>query len=437
MIASGAHRTIFRKYCIGYIPLHSHFKWNVCRSLHYSYSRALNSVDNAELQELKLQNIVRSSNLGKPLQSGSEINIEKDDTGKETQLKKNTNSETSKEAQNTKEASELAKAEAATAELISKSNPNLPSQKELRRLKYVKKLEAYLDSIQDAIFTASKTLNDVTGYSAIEKLKGNVQDLEVKLKEDKENVHNCKNLYIQAITERSSLQKEINELLTRKHNWSPEDLERFTTLYRNNHANERQEQEAQKNLDKAEQKVEATQIRLTQLILARYHEEQIWSDKIRRISTWGTGALMCANILMFAIATLIIEPWKRRRMVDAFEAKVVESLESYDVGELQRKALPDHETHEQKIEDTESQTIKTQESSTPRDTVISSSNVYQISLPNSWRSLPEFIKSRWLALTSPQITTLEVSKIDFTILMSSIGAIGWLLGFLGSYLFIK
>ena len=42
------------------------------------------------------------------------------------------------------------------------------------------------------------------------------------------------------------IHKEVNELLTRKHNWSLNDLERFTELYRNDHENEIHEQEAEK-----------------------------------------------------------------------------------------------------------------------------------------------------------------------------------------------
>lgn len=121
----------------------------------------------------------------------------------------------------------------------------------------------------------------------------------------------CKQEYGEAIQRRSHSQREVNELLTRKHNWSPHDLERFTELYRNDHQNENYEQSCEKKLEEAELKVDGIQLKLTQLILTRYHEEQIWSDKIRRSSTWGTWVLMGLNVLLFVIATFFVEPWNR------------------------------------------------------------------------------------------------------------------------------
>jgi DNA primase large subunit len=56
----------------------------------------------------------------------------------------------------------------------------------------------------------------------------------------------------------------------------------------------------------------------------RYHEEQIWSDKIRRASTWGTFALMGINVALFVVVQIGLEPWRRKRLVRGFEEKVKE-----------------------------------------------------------------------------------------------------------------
>ncbi|MBT0647066.1 hypothetical protein KJJ93_29175, partial [Escherichia coli] len=87
---------------------------------------------------------------------------------------------------------------------------------------------------------------------------------------------------------RSTSQREVNELLQRKHAWSSADLERFTHLYRNDHTNEVSENETQEILSMAEREAEEAATQLSKSILSRYHEEQVWSDKIRRMSTWGT-----------------------------------------------------------------------------------------------------------------------------------------------------
>lgn len=119
----------------------------------------------------------------------------------------------------------------------------------------------------------------------------------------------------------------MNELLQRKHAWSAADLERFTSLYRSDHANEQAETAAQEALTGAERRAEEEAAKLSKSILARYHEEQIWSDKIRRMSTWGTWGLMGVNVLLFLVFQIGVEPWRRRRLVKGFEEKVMEALE--------------------------------------------------------------------------------------------------------------
>jgi len=137
----------------------------------------------------------------------------------------------------------------------------------------------------------------------------------------------AKSDYTGAIAQRSASQREVNELLQRKHNWSPQDLERFTSLYRSDHANEQAETNAQAAVTMAEREAEEASTKLSATILARYHEEQIWSDKIRRMSTWGTWGLMGMNVLLFMVFQIGVEPWRRKRLVKGFEEKVMEALE--------------------------------------------------------------------------------------------------------------
>lgn len=128
----------------------------------------------------------------------------------------------------------------------------------------------------------------------------------------------------------------MNELLQRKHNWTPNDLERFTALYRSDHTNEQAEVAAQEKLTALEKKSEEAAATLSASILARYHEEQIWSDKIRRMSTWGTWGLMGVNVLLFLVFQIGVEPWRRRRLVQGFEDKVMEALDREGFGSSNR-----------------------------------------------------------------------------------------------------
>lgn len=203
----------------------------------------------------------------------------------------------------------------------------LPSEKESKTSNTRKLINSKLDQLQRYIFTAGQTLNEFTGYSSIEHLKKSIESQEKLLKECREDVRKRKEAYANAINNRSDSQREVNELLQRKHAWNPVDLERFTELYRNDHANQHAEAEAERMLSEAERFSEESQAKLSTLISARYHEEQIWSDKIRRASTWGTWGLMGINICLFVVVQLVIEPRKRARMARSFEDVMKKTIE--------------------------------------------------------------------------------------------------------------
>ncbi|KAL8731631.1 MAG: hypothetical protein Q9166_003319 [cf. Caloplaca sp. 2 TL-2023] len=184
-----------------------------------------------------------------------------------------------------------------------------------------------MDNVQSSLFLATQHLNTLTGYSGIESLKASIAAQETHLQATRDALASARTAYSVAIKQRSASQREVNELLQRKHNWSPADLERFTELYRSDHANELNENKAHETLVKAERDAEEAGAKLSESILARYHEEQIWSDKIRRMSTWGTWGLMGVNVLLFLVFQIGVEPWRRKRLVKGFEEKVQEALE--------------------------------------------------------------------------------------------------------------
>lgn len=183
-----------------------------------------------------------------------------------------------------------------------------------------------MDHLQSNIFIAGQRLNDLTGYSGIEALKREIEEQEKSVQSSRSLLQQAREAYSAAISSRSASQREVNELLQRKHAWTSNDLERFTALYRSDHANEQSESAAQEQLAAAEQKAEEAAAKLSASILARYHEEQIWSDKIRRMSTWGTWGLMGVNVLLFLVFQVGVEPWRRKRLVKGFEEKVLEAL---------------------------------------------------------------------------------------------------------------
>lgn len=118
-----------------------------------------------------------------------------------------------------------------------------------------------------------------------------------------------------ALSQQASAQKEVVALLERKHSWSDRDLERYMSLIRSEHINDQAVREAKEAIKQAENSLEEARSRLEKRERAQYHEEQIWSDTIRRNSTWVTFGLMGLNIFLLLVTMIVIEPWRRRRMV--------------------------------------------------------------------------------------------------------------------------
>ncbi|KAG4302296.1 hypothetical protein PCK1_001568 [Pneumocystis canis] len=206
----------------------------------------------------------------------------------------------------------------------------------LRRVFYKKNTVALSKHLKDYIhwvFTrrtsVEERLNQLTGYTKIEQLKNQIREQETHLKKARIETKEAKSRHTLAVQQRLKLQQEVNELLQRKHQWTQKDLENFTSLYRNDHINEQKEQNACSHLVECEEKLEELQTQLSQSILSRYHEEQMWSDKIRRLSTWGTWSLIGFNIILFLVIQLGLEPRKKRLLINDIEKRIQLILGQY------------------------------------------------------------------------------------------------------------
>lgn len=140
----------------------------------------------------------------------------------------------------------------------------------------------------------------------------------------REAAREAKVAYEQAVQERAKSQRDVNDLLQRKSTWTDEDVGRFTALVRQDHLYEQAETRAKLRAMETEEKVEREFTELMRVILNRYHEEQVWSDKIRSASTYGSLTVLGLNLFIFVLAIIIVEPWKRKRLAQTFEKKVEE-----------------------------------------------------------------------------------------------------------------
>lgn len=134
----------------------------------------------------------------------------------------------------------------------------------------------------------------------------------------------AKTTYHQTISLASSSQRELNDLLQRKHSWSSSDVERFTLLVREDHQSSSAATHAKEEVEGLEIEADRAFEALMRAILQRYHEEQTWSDKLRSLSSYTQLLVLGVNALLFLGAVAVVEPWKRRRMVEGFEGRVRE-----------------------------------------------------------------------------------------------------------------
>lgn len=183
-----------------------------------------------------------------------------------------------------------------------------------------------MDDLLTKATLASQRINTYTGtdFRGIESLRSEIVDQEKQVKARHAAVNTQKDKHMEAHVKQASSQKEIVSLLERKSSWSPSDLERYMTLVRSEHIDEQAVQKAKEDLADAERELEETRAMLEKLERKQYHEEQIWSDTIRRNSTWVTIGLMGVNIFLLLAQIIFFEPYRRRKIVREMKAALDE-----------------------------------------------------------------------------------------------------------------
>lgn len=183
-----------------------------------------------------------------------------------------------------------------------------------------------MDDLLTKATLASQQINTYTGtdFRGIEALRSEIVAQEKQVKERHAAVNTQKDKHMEAHVKQASSQKEIVSLLERKSSWSPSDLERYMTLVRSEHLHEQAVQKAKEDLADAERELEDTRAMLEKLERKQYHEEQIWSDTIRRNSTWVTIGLMGVNIFLLLAQIIFFEPYRRRKIVREMKAALDE-----------------------------------------------------------------------------------------------------------------
>ena len=200
---------------------------------------------------------------------------------------------------------------------------------------YANKIKAFIRNFKQQqeldlkLNLLSNQLNKLTGYERIENLKNNVMKSEQDVNNWRKLLIDSKLDYNRLNDNRRSSQKQVNDLLNKKSSWNDEQLLSFTDLVKNDHQIEKLEKEALELVDKYESLVEKGFDKLVKSILERYHEEQIWSDKIRSLSSTYTLLALGINVIVFISAIIIIEPYKRKKMINELEVNLKNDKELF------------------------------------------------------------------------------------------------------------
>jgi hypothetical protein len=185
---------------------------------------------------------------------------------------------------------------------------------------------SWTKDMRTLVAEAGTRLNQITGYDEVATLKRNVIQAEEAFLASREKLRQAKQEYEEAVSARASSQREINRLLQHQQSWNEEDVIRFAEQFRKEQLDEQVEKAAKIAYTKAEEQVEQCYNQLVDAIRARYHEEQLWSDKIRGASTYGTLALMFINVVLFIAVQTIFEPRKREKLTQRIERMLDERV---------------------------------------------------------------------------------------------------------------
>ncbi|ETS64578.1 hypothetical protein PaG_01045 [Moesziomyces aphidis] len=182
---------------------------------------------------------------------------------------------------------------------------------------------ALASDMRSRLSTLAAQYNTYSGYAAIESLKQQITLLESDLDSKRTLAAQAKRDYLDSVQSRSASQRETNGLLSRKHSWTESDLSRYTQLLRAEHTMSKHEGEAEKRLEQTEAEVQKAFDSMMKAVMVRYHEEQLWSDRMRGMSTYGSLIVAGLNAFLFILAILLVEPYKRKKLAQTFESRLV------------------------------------------------------------------------------------------------------------------
>lgn len=158
-----------------------------------------------------------------------------------------------------------------------------------------RRIEHYVPFVQQRIVMFADQWNAFTGYNEIQHLKSVVTERQNALQKLQEEKRNARQVYIHAVVQRTASQRKTNDLLSRRQTWNDNDLAEYTRVLHSEHSLAKTEERSHREFERAEAEEQRGLDELMHAVMQRYHEEHIWSDRVRSVSTYASVALAVVN----------------------------------------------------------------------------------------------------------------------------------------------
>ena len=199
-----------------------------------------------------------------------------------------------------------------------------------------------------------------SGTREILQLKEQVQESSAKFDETQRNVTQARGDLDQALKAWEDSQRQHTRLLQVRDSWTNEQAQEFAGLVQKEIEVRNNLEEAKQMLVKRETELSKSQLAYMDQLRRRYHEEQIWQDKWRVLSTFGTWGLIVLNSAVFLVSQYVNRQRETQRLRDMQE--LLKQTLSTNTSTLQ--AIQDRQDHQQQ----ESMDLRKQMESTKQNT---------------------------------------------------------------------
>mmetsp|Transcript_23221 Transcript_23221/g.38258 ORF Transcript_23221/g.38258 Transcript_23221/m.38258 type:complete len:442 (-) Transcript_23221:68-1393(-) len=169
--------------------------------------------------------------------------------------------------------------------------------------------------------------NEHSGTHEISKLKELVHNSSLKFDKQQRLVADARKAIDHALSTWEESQIKHAQLMQVRDKWTPAQALEFAKLLEKEVQVRSNLEQAKKDLAEKETHQSKLQIDYMNNLRKRYHEEQIWTDKWRILSTYGTWGLIALNSVVFLISQYLFKVRERSRMKD-FETLLKETLSS-------------------------------------------------------------------------------------------------------------